>query len=219
MRIETEFGFGYSVPMKAIQKRSLQTQEKILSAAESLLRDNPYSELTIPLVAKTAKVSVGGLYARFESRDALLLAVHDRYRERRDQRIDNLVKASEVAVSLEESVASVTRLFVELHLEEAGILRSFIIHNWLLSHTPPNEIKAEISNHIQQITDYVIKSQPCLESKTKRVSECIRYAISLSKDKIVITPDSMDELAQIDGEKLIKDITRMVLALIKSELN
>ncbi|HEU0014935.1 MAG TPA: TetR/AcrR family transcriptional regulator [Longimicrobium sp.] len=57
----------------ARQPRSRRTEERILTAFGELLRGARFDELSVQQVAGRAGVSVGGFYARFASKDDLLL--------------------------------------------------------------------------------------------------------------------------------------------------
>lgn len=54
------------------QERSRRTAERITSAALSLLERKSFGELSVAEIARKAGVSVGGFYARFPSKQALL---------------------------------------------------------------------------------------------------------------------------------------------------
>lgn len=69
-----------AIPPK--QARSAETVERILDACEELLRDRPFDELTVLDIRNAADVSSSSMYARFRGKDAILLAVLTRYRER-----------------------------------------------------------------------------------------------------------------------------------------
>lgn len=55
------------------QPRSRQTEERIVSAFSELLREARFEDVSVQQVAGRAGVSVGGFYARFASKDDLLL--------------------------------------------------------------------------------------------------------------------------------------------------
>jgi len=55
------------------QPRSRQTEERILRAFGELLAESRFEEVSVQQVAGRAGVSVGGFYARFASKDDLLL--------------------------------------------------------------------------------------------------------------------------------------------------
>jgi len=61
-----------SQPLAPKQERSRQTAERITAAALQLLERKSFEELSVAEIARSAGVSVGGFYARFPSKAALL---------------------------------------------------------------------------------------------------------------------------------------------------
>ena len=61
----------------ARQERSQRSFERALTAGADLLREEGIDGFSISEVCRRAKISVGSLYGRVDSRDALLLAIHD----------------------------------------------------------------------------------------------------------------------------------------------
>ncbi len=59
-------------PLAPKQARSRQTAERITAAALALLERTSFAELSVAEIARRAGVSVGGFYARFPSKQALL---------------------------------------------------------------------------------------------------------------------------------------------------
>lgn len=60
------------------QDRSKRTLERLLDAAEGIIRDRGVAALTVPAVAQAAQSSVGSFYARFADKDALVRTLHER---------------------------------------------------------------------------------------------------------------------------------------------
>ena len=60
------------------QARSRETEDRIVAAALDLLGEKTFTEMTVADIASRAGISVGGFYARFPGKDALLhhLNVH-----------------------------------------------------------------------------------------------------------------------------------------------
>ncbi|MFT5052931.1 MAG: AcrR family transcriptional regulator [Chlamydiales bacterium] len=56
----------------ARQARSRRTAERIVAAALDLLGERPFERMSVAEIAAGARISVGGFYARFSSKDALL---------------------------------------------------------------------------------------------------------------------------------------------------
>jgi|SRR5208282_230671 len=76
------------------QKRSIEKRERILESAYSLICSRGYNNTSTPEVAKEVGVSVGTVYAYFEDKHDLLMAVFDRYMvtfdAERDEAMDTL---------------------------------------------------------------------------------------------------------------------------------
>jgi len=60
------------------QERSQKTLEKLLDAAESLIREGGLEAVTVPAVVAKGDSSVGSFYARFPDKNALLETLHER---------------------------------------------------------------------------------------------------------------------------------------------
>ena len=58
-----------------VQKRSRETRRKILAAAKTLFSEIGFEAATTHLIAKTAGVSVGGLYAHFPNKEEIFLQI------------------------------------------------------------------------------------------------------------------------------------------------
>ena len=56
----------------AKQDRSRQTAERIVAAALDLLGDRSFDQMKVTEIAARAGISVGGFYARFSSKDAVI---------------------------------------------------------------------------------------------------------------------------------------------------
>jgi AcrR family transcriptional regulator len=61
------------------QSRSERTQERLLCAAETLILEKGLADASVPEIARRARSSVGGFYARFPDKDALLRALEERF--------------------------------------------------------------------------------------------------------------------------------------------
>jgi len=62
----------------AHQDRSRRAQRVALDAFEALLAERPLSRVTVQHVADRAGLSITSVYARFDGKDALVLALHER---------------------------------------------------------------------------------------------------------------------------------------------
>src|SRR4030095_13323410 len=61
------------------QRRSQQTLDRILDAAEALVAEKGFDDTPVAEIARRAGASVGAFYSRFPAKDALLGALNDRF--------------------------------------------------------------------------------------------------------------------------------------------
>src|SRR5215212_234910 len=61
-----------------LQNRSRESLERVLIAGKQLLEEEGWEGFTVQEVSRRAKVSIGSIYARAPSKEALILAVYDR---------------------------------------------------------------------------------------------------------------------------------------------
>jgi AcrR family transcriptional regulator len=66
------------------QKRSQESFERVLEAGGEILREVGFGGFTLQAVSERAGVGVGSIYLRVPSREALLIAIHDREMSRMD---------------------------------------------------------------------------------------------------------------------------------------
>lgn len=94
------------------QERSRRTSERIVAAALELLAEGTFESMTVSAVARRAGISVGGFYARFASKEALLDHLNHGI-------FDALVKTLEDALDADAVADLGVRAIVRRYLEIA----------------------------------------------------------------------------------------------------
>ncbi|NOW48587.1 AcrR family transcriptional regulator [Novosphingobium sp. SG751A] len=111
-----------------VQGRSKASYERMLAAAEALMAAAGSDEFTLQEVSKKGKVSIGSIYNRFESKDALLHAVQLRVLERVDKQMGAMLdEARNGASTLDQLVVALTRAVGETLKENADIMRPLML--------------------------------------------------------------------------------------------
>lgn len=107
------------------QARSRETMNRFVIAAETLLRDKQFDEITIGELVEVAERTVGSFYARFEDKWALLRTVMDRYSENMIAFMTDMVAADEWRDhSVQEMIHVTARAAVGLYRSHGHILRA-----------------------------------------------------------------------------------------------
>lgn len=69
------------------QLRSQRTLERLLETAERLISERGFDKVSIAALVREAGSSVGGFYGRFQDKDELLFALHERLVKEIDRRV------------------------------------------------------------------------------------------------------------------------------------
>jgi AcrR family transcriptional regulator len=120
---------GLTTALRApVQGRSKASYERMIAAAEALMVAQGSDEFTLQEVSKKGKVSIGSIYNRFASKDALIHAIQYRVLERVDKQMsERLAKARQGAQDLESLVVALTEAVAETLRDNAGIMRALML--------------------------------------------------------------------------------------------
>ena len=66
---------------RKLQKRSIETKEKIIDTAYHLFCTKGYFDTSTNEIAKAAEISIGGLYAHYPDKDTIFMEILDRYNQ------------------------------------------------------------------------------------------------------------------------------------------
>ncbi|HEX5726316.1 MAG TPA: helix-turn-helix domain-containing protein [Longimicrobiaceae bacterium] len=110
------------------QARSAASLERMLAAAETVLRVRSFEQAALAEIARHAGVTVGAFYARFSSKEALLRHLE----ERLHAHLDALAAEQAVLVNQapEEAVPALLRAALGFYREHRGTLRALVLRSW-----------------------------------------------------------------------------------------
>ena len=111
------------------QQRSRDSQERILRAAEALIKSKGFEALTTAEVVRRSRTSIGTLYARFGDKTALLHAVQDRVQAREEAVMRaQLAKVDWGCLTLEASVRRLLEIKQEATEGDGRLFEAFVVH-------------------------------------------------------------------------------------------
>ncbi len=160
------------------QHRSQQTFDRILRAAERLLATHDFDQLSVPTIARAAKTSVGSFYARFESKDVLMLVLHARFLAESEQLIqDRLERSQQPALPLRELVARTVHTTAEQYARHRGILRATFVRTRLRPDPGTTRRVRQINQKIlKRVHSIWLVSLP---NSDHRVEQAVGFALGL----------------------------------------
>jgi AcrR family transcriptional regulator len=111
------------------QQRSRDSQERILRAAEALIKSKGFEALTTAEVVRRSRTSIGTLYARFGDKTALLHAVQERVQTREEAVMRaRLAKVDWDALSLEDTVRQLLEIKRIATEGDDRLFEAFVVH-------------------------------------------------------------------------------------------
>jgi AcrR family transcriptional regulator len=112
---------------RPLQKRSQEAFHRVLQAGREILEEDGVDGFTVQAVSKRAGVSVGSIYLRVPSREALLLAIHAEAMEKMErEEAEWLSPASSPPESPREYIQDVVARTAGQMLSNASVLRAFM---------------------------------------------------------------------------------------------
>lgn len=114
-----------------MQARSRATLDRILDAAEAMLAQTTFDELSINDLIRNARTSAGAFYARFDSKEGVLAALYDRHQ------VDVAAAAREIFdveywsdANVAEIVQSIVAFIAKLYRQQRGLYRALVLHGY-----------------------------------------------------------------------------------------
>lgn len=112
------------------QARSERTLQRLLDAAETLIKEKGHAAVSIPEIARRAKSSVGGFYARFRDKNELLRALEERHFIELLQRVDALADSRRWDnASTTEIVEAAVAELVSITRERRHMIAAFLVRS------------------------------------------------------------------------------------------
>jgi AcrR family transcriptional regulator len=110
------------------QDRSQATMIRILDAFEKLLRTGAYESITINEIAAASSTGAGSIYARFDGKRSILLAVHARVRDRARRYFQALFDPdANRDESLEAGIERIARGMFAWHKKHRGVIKTSLL--------------------------------------------------------------------------------------------
>lgn len=107
------------------------SQEKVLRATERLMTRLGTAEFSVPDVSRESGMSIGGIYRRFQDKQALLLAVQERLYERMSVEFDAVeTQARDHQGSLRRLTDTLTAGLAELVRRHAPMIKAIMEATW-----------------------------------------------------------------------------------------
>jgi AcrR family transcriptional regulator len=197
------------------QPRSERTQERLLRAAEKLILEKGLGDASVPEIARRAGSSIGGFYARFPDKDALLRALEERFFDEMLVRVAKLADAgrwgrapiADIALACANELVSVFR-------ERRNLIAAFL-HRATADPTLLAEALRFRATTAERIAALLMPRRDELTHPDPRlgIDLGVQFAFALMLQLVVVADVRAAGRALSDRE-LVAEITRNFLAYI-----
>jgi AcrR family transcriptional regulator len=123
------------------QERSRETMTRFAEAAEALLREKSFEEISIQDIVRRARRPIGSFYARFGSKDALLPYLYDRYDESLEAYFKSrIARVTWDALDFPAAMAAAVDLLTGMYDERRWLLRALVLFARLRPEALPDDV-------------------------------------------------------------------------------
>ena len=201
----------------AQQARSKATEARILDAAESLLSESTFDDLSVTGIARQANISVGGFYSRFEGKEALVEELHSRYEERRTRRLEAaFAKDRWVDRDSEERVRGLISEIVALFDDDRHVLRTFLLRYWTHPEDATPVFAGRLGGLYESACEVMLLDRERMDADDPE--EATRAALGIvmgaCRDILVMKHPSQPGHPRVPSERLINYLTAAALAVV-----
>jgi AcrR family transcriptional regulator len=168
-----------------LQKRSRKTLERVLDTFVAMLADKPFEEITMSELARRSRIAVTSIYARFENKQALVLAAHERHRDEMLRQMDELLDPARwTGASLETIAREVMGRTIADRRERLPLLRATL----LINDRDVYERAAQIMRHASELMAKLLG--PRLDwlperERSHRIDFAMRAVVSVMQQRLV----------------------------------
>ncbi|MFZ0091823.1 MAG: TetR/AcrR family transcriptional regulator [Solirubrobacteraceae bacterium] len=109
-----------------LQRRSQQSLERVLQAGLEVLQQEGFDGFTLQEVSRRAGVSIGSIYARVPSREALIMAIYERAMAWTEEQAPIVRAAVRADLTPRERIEAIVTEMASTMLDHGEILRVFM---------------------------------------------------------------------------------------------
>jgi len=192
---------------KPLQQRSRASLERVYQACNELLQEQTFDAITIAQISAKSAVTVGSIYQRFGSKDALLWDLYEHYLDNVHERVNELGEEL-VGASSRSRASAVLELAVGLFRQHRGTVRSLLLRHQHSPGTVPAALSQRIETITARITDLLVAGQATDED---RLDLEFRYSVAVAACRDHLLFRSFRALAGQSDDKAFIDRLALII--------
>ncbi|MFM5923518.1 MAG: TetR/AcrR family transcriptional regulator [Novosphingobium sp.] len=185
--------------------------DRIIDATTRLLETNDYDQITIALIGREAKTGASSIYARFKDKRAILLATHQRLRERAVRRFEELCSPAKWnAVSVPEALDGIVTGMFAWYRENHNVMKAALLLN---DRTLYGQIANSIHAGAVQLSHFIHDRVPGHDRRSAaKAADFIFRVMTATFQQVAIFDGQSPTADNLDDKELIEGIVKAALA-------
>ena len=202
------------------QERSRETIDRFAAAAEELLRERPFEQITVQDIVGAAGRPIGSFYARFASKEALLPYLYQRYHEDLESRYAaRFHRVDWQAIALEEAVGEVVDLLLGLYVERRWLIRALALFARMHPEALPEDLIEQRRRVFEHAVDALLPHRERIRHDDPAAA--IRFGVffvsSVARDKLLFGEAPHARVTPMSRIALREELFRALFAYLTSE--
>lgn len=210
-------GHGARSPRQA---RSQRTHDRIVRAAGELLESRPFDEISVADIARAAGTSVGGFYARFPSKDALLHGFDDAFADSLIQEAEHVLDPARwEGVPVREIVAAYISMAVTGFRRHRSVLRQVALHSRISRDDAFRDRVRRVNRQLHDRFRALLHDRADALDHTDptRAIDLGLIAVSAAMRESILFDETRPDFATFDDDELVAELTDMYCAYLRAK--
>lgn len=200
-----------------LQQRSRDTMERFAVAAEELLRDRPFERITVQEIVVRAGRPIGSFYARFDSKEALLPFLYERY----DQSLERAYTSRLAGIpwadlALPAAIEALVGVLIGMYVDDRWLLRALA----LFARQHPEALSDELVTRRRLLFEDI--SQILLRHRRRILhadpEEAIRFGVffvsAVARDRLLFSEAPHARATALPVARLREELTHALQAYL-----
>ena len=137
-----------------VQQRGRETLERFAQAAEELLQDRPFEDISVQDIARRAQRPIGSFYARFRGKDAMLPFLYRRYHDGLEPLFAaRLARTDWAALDFAQTVEAMIDFLIGVLDERRWLIRALA----LFARTRPDALPDDVVESRRRVFDAEVR--------------------------------------------------------------
>ncbi len=200
-----------------LQERSRRTLTRILEAAEALLGERLFEQVTIRDIVQRSKTSVGAFYSRFENKEALLPALYERYDESMPRSRAEVLELFPLAPDLEAQVSQIVGAVTRIFRQRRGLMRAMALHARTHPEAIPVAVRERRRVMHEALGDLLLEHRAEIDHPDPRLAvDMGLFLVSCTCRERILFPEAPHASARpVDDGILAREVARALLAYLR----